>query len=271
MYDKTEQIELIYLATFIMPILLVVLLVWFLLAYQRKKNQYEIEKKDALLREQSLIIDNQKAIENERNRIAAEMHDDLGSGLTVMKFLSEKIVKSTQDEKIKDDVNKIAKYSSSMVENMSEIIWAMNSRYDNIEGLIGYLRRFSTEFLEDRSIEHSFCYEGNGLQMPISGEKRRNIFLVVKEILNNTVKYSNAQKICIQIKINNNLEILISEVGGKGFELEHKLQEGNGLFNIQKRISTIGANITYNNTPEGMKTKILMPMNIKNQEVHLKI
>ena len=65
MYDKTEQIELLYLATFIMPILLVVLLVWFLLAYQRKKNQYEIEKKDALLREQSLIIDNQKAIENE--------------------------------------------------------------------------------------------------------------------------------------------------------------------------------------------------------------
>lgn len=265
MHEKTGQMEYVYLTGFIMPILLVALLVWFLLAYQRKKIQYEIEKKDSILREQSLIIENQKAIENERNRIASEMHDDLGSGLTIMKFLSEKIVKNIQDQKIKDDVNKIAKYSATMVENMSEIIWAMNSRYDNIEGLIGYMRRYSTEFLEDHQIDLQFSFEGNGVLKPISGEKRRNIFLVVKEILNNTAKYSGASKVQIRINTENLLEIMIREEGGKGFDFSSKIETGNGLFNIKKRIDVIGASIKYDQTPLGMLTLISLPY----QNIHM--
>ena len=72
----------IILVCFVMPILLATILIWFALNYQKRKNQYEIEQRDNLLREQKLIIEKQKAIESERNRIATEMHDDLGSGLT---------------------------------------------------------------------------------------------------------------------------------------------------------------------------------------------
>lgn len=260
MHEETEPIVLIYIIAFIMPILLIALLVWFFITYIKKKNQYENEKKDALLREQALIIKNQQAIENERNRIAAEMHDDLGSGLTMMKFLSEKIVKSTQDENVRNDILKISNYSTEMVGNMSEIIWAMNSRFDNIDGLIGYVRRYSTEFLTDHHIEPSFLFEGNGLLLPFTGEKRRNIFLVIKEILNNTVKYSAAKKVLININTENNLEILIKEFGGKGFDFNQKSNIGNGLYNIQKRISAIGAEITYSKTNDGMQTVIKMPI-----------
>ncbi|MBK8448898.1 MAG: histidine kinase dimerization/phosphoacceptor domain-containing protein [Saprospiraceae bacterium] len=76
-----------------MPVLLSGLLIWFLVFYQKKKYTQQLEKKDLLLKQQNLIIENQQAIEKERNRIASEMHDDLGSGLTTIKYLSERALK----------------------------------------------------------------------------------------------------------------------------------------------------------------------------------
>jgi len=249
----------IFITIFFIPVMLTGLLLWFFLSYQKRKAQYENEKKDAQLREQELVIENQKSIENERNRIAAEMHDELGSGLTIIQYLSDGVISRSSDDTIKDDIQKIANYSTVLVSNMSEIIWAMNSRYDNLEGLVGYLRRYIVEYLEDHKMDFSFVAEGMDAAVVISGEKRRNIYLVVKEILHNSIKYSKASKINIIIHFDGILAIRIEEIKGVGFDLNKNKNKGNGLFNIEKRMKQIGGYIEYTPSLDCMTIEVVLP------------
>lgn len=259
MFEKIDGIYDVLISLIVMPVFLSVLLIWFFISYQKRKFQYENEKKDAQLREQALIIQNQEALENERNRIAAEMHDELGSGLTIIQYLSDGIVAKTTDEVIKEAVSKIAMHSTVLVSNMSEIIWAMNSRYDNFEGLIGYLRRYIVEYLEDAQMEHSFVSDEIDPSIIISGEKRRNVYLVVKEILHNSLKYSNASKIGIAITAAKDLKISIIEYNGIGFEPDLKVKDGNGLYNISRRMKQIGGSIEYRKIDADMHVEITLP------------
>lgn len=250
--------ELIVVTAFTASLLLSALLIWFFISYQKRKNEYVNSQKDAQLREQELIIQNQLNLENERNRIASEMHDDLGSGLTVIKYLSDNIVSNTFDITIKEDVNKIATYSTVLVKNMSEIIWAMNSRFDNVQGLISYLRRFSVEFLDDNNVSNTFKENDLNYDINISGEKRRNLFLVVKELLHNSVKYSKAKEINISITGQPDLEIVIIEKQSVGFDPLIMKEKGNGLFNIEKRMANIDGKISYKRKDNDMIIKIFL-------------
>jgi len=261
MFEEVDNfIFWLIVTAFTMPLLLLSVLIWFFLSYQKKKYQYEVEKKDTQLREQSFIIEQQNVIQAERNRIATEMHDELGAGLTVIKYISDSVVYKLTDEQAREDINKIAHYSTSLVRNMSEIIWAMNSRFDNVEGLIGYIRRYAAEFLEDHHIEHYFKADDLIGTINISGEKRRNIYLVIKELLHNAVKHSGAQKIQIEATSSPDLVIRIVETGGQGFIPENMEKEGNGLYNIQKRMSQIGGKLHFHQTPTGMEISIMLPI-----------
>ncbi len=250
--------ELIVVTAFTASLLLSALLIWFFISYQKRKNEYVNSQKDAQLREQELIIQNQLNLENERNRIASEMHDDLGSGLTVIKYLSDNIVSNTFDNAIKEDVYKIASYSTILVKNMSEIIWAMNSRFDNVQGLISYLRRFSVEFLDDNNVSNTFKENDLNYDINISGEKRRNLFLVVKELLHNSIKYSKAKEINISITGQADLEIVIIEKQSVGFDPLIMKEKGNGLFNIEKRMANIDGKISYKRKDNDMIIKIFL-------------
>src|SRR6187549_1419839 len=144
-----ENENLVYqfaLVSFLFPVLLGSILIWFIISYQKKKFQNETDKKDALLREQALLIESQQAIELERTRIASEMHDDLGSGLTTIRYLSDKALTQAKDAEEAIQIKKIADHSNDLVRNMSEIIWAMNARFDNADSLTSYLRRYASEY-----------------------------------------------------------------------------------------------------------------------------
>ncbi len=249
----------IIVAAFTMPLLLIALLIWFFLSYQKKKYEYEVEKKDALVREQALIIEQQNAIQMERNRIASEMHDELGSGLTSIKYLSDSVCARSKDETISADIKKIAGHSTLLVTNMSEIIWAMNSRFDNIEGLVGYIRRFAVEYLEDHHMDSQFFSDTSEDKIKISGEKRRNIYLVIKELLNNAVKYSHASKIIIEVQTEEAFSITIKEINALGYDPLVKMKEGNGLYNIQKRMKQIGGKITFIREGNDMVATVSLP------------
>src|SRR5690242_12134230 len=119
---SNEYKELVFnfaLFSFLMPILLGTILVWFIISYQKRKYRSELEFKNALLREQSLIIEKQEAIEHERTRIASEMHDDLGSGLTTIRYLSDRALKHAKDSEEADQIKRISEHSNSLVRNMS--------------------------------------------------------------------------------------------------------------------------------------------------------
>ena len=223
------------------------------LFYHIIKSYYDrkLEKKNALLREKELIIQSQIALENERTRIATDMHDDLGSGLTMIKYLSDIASRQVENQKTKDLIVKITAYSNTLVQNMSEIIWAMNTRFDNSLHLVAYIRRYVSVLLEDHNVPLRFQDRTNDDSFVINGIKRRSIFLALKEALNNSIKHSNSSAIEFTIfKERNSLRIDLHEIGGIGFDFDESVEKGNGLFNIKKRMKVFGS-ISFRYTDQG--------------------
>ena len=126
--------------------------------------------------------------------------------------------------------------------------------------LISYLCENIEEFLSLTSIAVRFDIPANIPAIVLSSEIRHNIFLVVKEALNNLVKYSEAQKVILRIKvINNSLAIEIVD-NGKGFEIEQVCGNGNGLINMKDRIEKVGGRF-WIHTSTGCGTKIGIELN----------
>jgi len=234
-----EELDInhVLIASFTMPLILAGILIWFVITYQKKKNEYEISKRDQKLREQELIIQRQHALTAERTRIASEMHDDLGGGLTTIKFLSQKALRKIEDPAQKTQIQKIVTNAQTLVGNMSEIIWAMNAGFDTVDNLVAYCRRYAREYLDDHDLQLAFSAEGDMESHSISGEERRNIFLVVKE---------------------DQLDLTIAD-NGKGLE-NIESQFGNGLDNMTKRIEVINGNLEYTSN-NGLIIGIKAPLN----------
>ena len=190
--------------------------------------------------QQKAALEKQQAIEKERTRIATDMHDDLGSGLSRIKFLSETIgIKKQQQQPIEEEINKIREYSHQMIDNMGEIVWALNERNDSLIDLLAYTRAYAVEYLTQNGLQ---CEVDMPDQIPgifLSGEIRRNIFLSVKEVLHNIIKHAQANFIVITIQVNDNLEVNIKD-DGIGFNLSEIRPFSNGLTNIQNRMQEIG-------------------------------
>jgi ligand-binding sensor domain-containing protein/two-component sensor histidine kinase len=204
--------------------------------YYRRK----LEKKITLL-------EKQQAIEKERTRIATDMHDDLGSGLSRIKFLSQSIqLKTNEHKSIQDDVNKIAQYSDEMVDKMGEIVWALNVKNDSLADLLSFTRAYAVEYLSLNNIRCDFTMPHAVPEIFISGEIRRNIFLSVKEALHNIIKHAAATEVIMKIEFDKKLKIIIHD-NGKGIDFDHVRRFGNGLVNIQERMKTIGGKAVITN------------------------
>lgn len=263
--SEQELFDNILLTAFVVPLILALGMIVFIIFYLRKKHKYEMENINHLLKQQSLIIEKQEAVEKERTRIASEMHDDLGSGLTTIKYLSERALRSAENLKEASQIERIAHQSNRLVTNMSEIIWAMNSRFDNAHSLSSYVRRYASEYLEKHEISFSFMDETENMKIQLTGEKRRNIFLVIKELLHNSIKYSNASKLELHIKTDKTLEIVLSEFNAIGFDPNKVEEKGNGIFNMKKRMNAIGGNLQFNKLPDRMEILLSVPLDQMDQ------
>ena len=188
------------------------------------------------------------------------MHDDMGAGLSSIRFLSEKIKQSDTYESATNDIGKIVNISGELVENMNEIIWAMNEKNDTLEDLLFYTRSFAKEYCEENNIA---CQDDFPEAIPsqfVSGEVRRNIFLTVKESLHNIVKHATATQVQLIVRLNKELTVIIQD-NGTGFSPGNVDQHtgGNGLRNMQRRIESIGGRFILLNE-EGVTIKMEVPI-----------
>ncbi|MDF1694190.1 MAG: triple tyrosine motif-containing protein [Saprospiraceae bacterium] len=223
----------------------------------RSYYKRQIREKELELREANLQIAKQKALSEERTRIAGEMHDDLGGGLTTIRFLSQKALRNTKDQSQKNLIQKISTHSEALVNNMSEIIWAMNSKFDSLNSLISFCRRYAHEYLDDHEISLNFMVSGNTKGVQISGSQRRNIFLALKEALHNVVKHAKATEVKITFVNNENLQIQIAD---NGIGLKNSNEFGNGTSNMTKRIKHIGGHLDIHSN-NGTTIAIVLPIN----------
>jgi signal transduction histidine kinase len=186
---------------------------------------------------QILALEQQNAVEKERLRISKDMHDDLGASLTRISILSE-MAKKQQDDPVKSQqiIEQISGISGGVVDDMSEIIWAMNPRNDTLDSFTSYIRQYASSYLESAGIEGRFAFPGKVPVQPMSSEFRRNLFLTVKEALHNVVKHADAANVTMRLVIEGHLLRIVIVDDGKGFSVETIQGWGNGLINMRKRI-----------------------------------
>ena len=207
------------------------------------------------LEKQMAALEKQQAIEKERTRIATDMHDDLGAGLSRIKFLSENVKANKGDnEAMLKDIEKISAYSEEMAAKMGEIVWALNKKNDTVADLVAFTRSYVLEYLSGQNIR---CELNTPLTLPstfIAGEIRQHIFLSVKECLHNIVKHAGASQVHFSVKLNGEIEIIIHD-NGKGINWNTMRPFSNGIQNIQRRMNEIHGKVTFLNEKG---TKVIM-------------
>ena len=219
---------------------------------ERERLKTENERKE--LEKQVAVM---QAQQEERERISADIHDELGSGMTTIRLMSE-IAKNKMKENIPVEIEKISNSANEVLNKMNAIVWSMNSSNDTLDSLISYIRAYTIEFFDGTQIE---CKVNMPETIPfheISGDKRRNIFLCVKESLNNVLKHSKATRIKIDIEVDHNFNIKIVD-NGVGIGQEKIRQFGNGLKNIERRMKGIGGSYTISNN-NGTETNLELPL-----------
>lgn len=178
-------------------------------------------------------------LEKVRHNIATDLHDDIGSSLSQISLISEVLaIKGNGNTDDKESLETIAKTSREAVGSMSEMVWAINPKRDNLPDTINRMRRFTSETLTAANIQFIFQTDEIDKNDKIDVDTRRHIYLIYKEIINNIVKHSEATKVLFNLnRSGNNLVFVISD-NGKGFNANEQ-QFGNGLANIQSRAEKI--------------------------------
>lgn len=219
---------------------------------ERERLRMDNERKE--LEKQVAVM---QAHQDERERISADIHDELGSGMTTIRLMSE-IAKNKMKENIPVEIEKISNSANEVLNKMNAIVWSMNSSNDSLDSLISYIRAYAIEFFDGTEIECKVNMPGTIPFHEISGDKRRNVFLCVKETLNNVLKHSKANRLKIDIETNHQLKIKIVD-NGVGIEQEKIRRFGNGLKNIERRMKGIGGSYVISNNG-GTETNLELPL-----------
>lgn len=195
------------------------------------------------LRAKQLQLEKEQAVEKERTRIAMDMHDDLGSGLSRIRFLSEKLKLKHHQEKQDADIDKIESYSKDMLNKMGEIVWALNEKNDTLGDLMAYTREYAAGYLAQHGVRCRISIPDVLPQNFVRGEFRRNVFLAVKEALHNIIKHAGASEVHLRMIVGRTFRVEIAD-DGKGFNSEHQQEKGNGLANMRKRIEVLNGHFS---------------------------
>jgi signal transduction histidine kinase len=187
-----------------------------------------------------------KAQQEERNRISADMHDDLGAGMTSIRLYSE-LAKSKAGENILPEIEKISSSADDLINKMNAIIWSMSSQNDSLGNMVAYIRSYAIEYLDNTGIKPIISIPENLPKLIVNGTIRRNVFLMIKEALQNVVKHANATEVKISLNKEPEGFSLTIHDNGSGIDFNNIRQFSNGLRNMKKRMMDIEIDFSIEN------------------------
>lgn len=219
------------------------------LVYQFNEEKRQIERK--LDEERALVADKIiSAQEHERQRIAQDLHDDLGSTLSMLKFRLEETNKSV-DSRLFDEIE----IANKAVEDLRQISYNLMPTMFLQRGLIMALN----EFLSINKIVSKVSFFHLGNEKRLNWETELSIFRIAKELLTNAIKHANATKIELQLIYYEQFIYLSVEDNGCGFEEKQMESKGNGLKNINLRVDYLHGKLTIESSPKGTSVLIEIP------------
>lgn len=236
--ENLNEIKLTYIIITIVMSFFVVFIIFVVLMYNRKQLLYikekqlkESEHQNQLLQKE---LEKQKSIEHERERISHDMHDDLGAGISALKLQAEFLKQRAEDDDLKNDIDELLKTSEEMNLSMREMLWSLNSGNDTVGSFIDYSKTYAYHFLKKTKIQLSMDEENVISETTITTEQRRNLFLCLKEALNNAYKHSQSDQLKLSF-IQKDREFMM-KISDNGIGINHEKPEGNGLRNMKRRM-----------------------------------
>jgi signal transduction histidine kinase/streptogramin lyase len=190
-------------------------------------------------------LEMQRALDQVRQRIARDIHDDLGSGLTEITLLSDNLRMDLQRPGLGEKtVERIATRARALTHEMDEVVWAINPHTDTLESLVTYLNDFAQERLALAGIR---CRLNTATELPdveLPSDVRHSLYRAAKEALNNAIRHAAPSEVAITIEPHNGSLVFTIQDDGRGFDPEQHFKRGNGLRNMQHRLEEIGGSCT---------------------------
>jgi hypothetical protein len=205
------------------------------------------------------------SLQIERDRIARDLHDDLGSKITQLLLTGEASQISdnpvSHDHASTEPILQMCEGAREILTTIDEIIWIVNSQHNTLNDFAIHVCRYTERFLESAPIRFRFDVEYELPPKTLPQLARRNLVLAVKEALNNAVKHSHATELMVQIKLDGSTFIVMVEDNGIGFDYQRANPERNGLNNMMLRMEEIGSDFKIVTRPgEGCRVCLAFPI-----------
>jgi signal transduction histidine kinase len=206
-------------------------------------------------------VQRRKDLEALRQRIASDLHDDIGSNLSSIALLAE-LGKTEADEPelVAEEFTEIKSTADKTIESMRDIVWLIRPGEETWQQMLTRFRETAAKLL--RAHEYTLVVKGDANDDRLPLEFKRDIFLIYKEVLNNIVRHAEAENVDIEIDCRRNRLQLSIKDDGIGFNnLDQEFREGNGLRNLRMRAQAIGANLRVRSAlTEGTSVQLVIPM-----------
>jgi signal transduction histidine kinase len=196
-----------------------------------------------------------------RDDIARDLHDDLGASLSNINILNELAKRNVGNTKKQHEyLEKVSEDILHISEGLNDIVWNINPKYDDLENLFIRMKRYAADMMDGKNINYEMDFPETTIHSKIEMDKRKDLYFIFKEAINNLVKYSTATHAKIILKINHKKLSLLIKDNGMGFNID-TMPIGNGLQNMQYRAKMIHANLKIL-SQTGSGTSILLDMDL---------
>jgi len=213
------------------------------------------------------LMEKQHAIERDRARIAKDIHDDVGAGLTQITLLTE--LARRDPSQTSASLDRISGSARKLTKAMDEIVWAVDPQHDTVAGLMDYISAFAEDYLRVAEVR---CRMDLPMELPatrVDAELRYNLFLALKEALNNIVKHAKATEVWLRLRLAPGRLTLEVEDNGQGLNASgnatgaERLSSGSGLGNLEQRLAAVGGRCEIHSAA-GQGTRVEMTVFLKN-------
>jgi len=189
-------------------------------------------------------------LQQERARIARDIHDELGAGLTQLVLLGELAQNDlSETSEQRAQIGQLCEKTRGLLTSMDELVWAVNSRRDTLRDFATHACKYAQAFLSNTDIRCRLDVEPDLPDLPFDLPTRRNLFLAVKEAINNAAKYSAATELVLRIHRDKGSLAVAVEDNGAGFEISQADGNRNGLSNMAQRMHEVGGHCEIVSTP----------------------
>ena len=217
------------------------------------RMRYMARAKRQLEAKQNELVEVERQRENEtvRTRIARDIHDDIGGRLTKVAMLSNEAKRKAQDhaDDLRATLDRITAHSREVSAALSDIVWSVDPAQDSSAELVHHAGHVAHRLLDDAGMRHKLRFEHTEPGHPVSPSAKHHVVMVMKEAINNALKYAEAERITVRLTAGAGRFELLVQDDGKGFDPLAEARAGNGMRNMGERAKALGASFSLTAAP----------------------